>query len=519
VRGLALSILIWSVTAAAVSAEVVYKVGITAFRDKSATMREWAPTMAYLSSKIAGTRFVAVPGNLQELEAAIRAKDLDFVVTNPEHYILMEAVYGVSRVATLVKRENGQIVKQFGGVIFVRSDRADLRAPGDVRGKRIAAVDRTSFAGFLLQYDLLMQQGVDIEDDSQIDYVGFPQDLVVRAVLERRADVGFVRTSLLESMAQEGKLDLSQIKVINPSPAPHFPFLLSTGLFPEWPFAVAPHVAVEITNQVAAALLLMPPDSDAARSARYYRWSTPVEYLSVQNLMRRRHVYPYDKAEDISPLDIFRQYAVSILVASFSVALIMAVLYLHARRLNAALKHSRRELVHLAHHDTLTGLPNRNLLNHDLRKAIARAQRTGKKFAVCLMDLDGFKPINDKLGHKVGDEVLREIARRVTDILRRGDTIARWGGDEFVLLLDGVATEGQLTEVLDRTLSVVSAPLACADGARVTTSVGVSQYPTDSSDAEGLVKRADEAMYQAKRSGGNRFVLYAAQGQPRAACT
>ncbi|MBS0345160.1 MAG: diguanylate cyclase [Proteobacteria bacterium] len=487
-------------------AQQVFRVGITSFRDKSVTLREWSPTMDYLADKIPGSRFVAVPMSLREFEAAVSRHEIDFVITNPEHYILLETVHGVSRVATLVKRENGVLVNQFGGVIFTRADRADIHDLGDVKGKRIASVDRSSFAAFLLQYDLLKEHDVDVDRDCHVDFLGFPQDLSVRAVLDGRADVGFVRSSVLEAMAREGKIELAQIRILHPTRAGEFPFLISTGLFPEWPFAAAPQVPIDIRNQVAAALLTMPPDAPAARSARYYRWSTPVEYLSVQNLMRRHHIYPYDKIEAITLRELFQQYAVHVVAATLTLILVMASLYLRARRLNAALSRSRQALDHQAHYDALTGLPNRNLLDYDLERALSQARRTGQEFALCLMDLDGFKPINDRWGHKVGDEVLREIARRLQHGLRAGDRVARWGGDEFVLLLGGVATRQQLTEIIERILHSVAMPLDSCSGAQVCASIGVSLYPQTATDAEGLLKSADEAMYKAKHAGGNRFV-------------
>lgn len=498
--------------ASVVCAEQVYRVGVTSFRDKAVTLDEWGPTMAFLSAQIADARFEVVPLTLPEFEAALAHRELDFVLTNPQHYIVVEARFGVSRVATLVKRENGKVVKQFGGLVFARSDRQDIRGLEDIKGRRIAAVDRTSFAGFLLQYDLLMRAGVDIEQDCKLDFLGFPQDLVVNAVLERRADVGFVRTGVLEAMAREGKIDLSRLSVINAVPTPDFPFLISTELYPEWPLAAAPHVSIDITNKVVAALLLMPPDGPAARSARYHRWSTPLEYQRVQALMRRHGVYPYDQREPIPLADVLRAYSVPILAGVLVLSLVLVVLYVRTRRLNVALKRSREKLSEMAHSDALTGLPNRNLLDDRLAFMLAKAQRSGTRIAVCLLDLDGFKPINDRWGHQVGDAVLREVARRLSATLRDGDTVARWGGDEFVLLLEGAAADWQLFEIMKRVLAAVALDLDLCPGCRVTASIGVSLFPSDADDAGQLLLHADQAMYEAKKEGGDRFVVYSPAG-------
>jgi ABC-type phosphate/phosphonate transport system substrate-binding protein len=122
-------------------------------------------------------------------------------------------------------------------VIFTRSDRPDIHRLEDLKGKRVAAVDRTSFAAFLLQYDILKQHGVDLDTDSQIRFLGFPQDLCVMAVLDGKADAGFVRTGVLEAMAREGKIDLARLRIINPTPFPTFPSSSAPGSIPSgrWP--------------------------------------------------------------------------------------------------------------------------------------------------------------------------------------------------------------------------------------------------------------------------------------------
>lgn len=508
--------LLWLMVVVALSAavadtpsETVYQVGITAFRDKTVTTREWQPTMDFLSSKIPGSRFVARPMNLAEFQLALGRKELDFVLTNPEHYIIMESLYGVSRLATLVKSANGKLVNQFGGVIFTRSDRPDINRLEDLKGKRVAAVDHSSFAAFLLQYDILKQHGVNLDTDSEVHFLGFPQDLCVTAVLDGKADAGFVRTGVLEAMSAEGKIDLARLRIINPTRFPDFPFLVSTGLYPEWPLAAAPHVKIDIANQVAAALLLMPPDSPAARAARYYRWSTPLEYQRVQNIMRRHRIYPYDKPEPVSLTLIFQQYLAQILGGLFLAFAALGTLYIRTRRLNIDLKTSRQQLHEMAHHDALTGLPNRNLLDDRLTLALAQARRSGNRVAVCLIDLDGFKPINDHLGHKAGDEVLQEVARRLEESLREGDTVARWGGDEFVLLLNNITETDQLEDIMNRVLQTIADSFRVGNGLKLSASIGVSIYPGNAGDPFSLFKHADEAMYRAKKRGGNRFIIHA----------
>ena len=499
--------------AGAEQTERVFKVGVTAFRDKTVTEREWTPTMTYLNNSVKGAHFEVVPMILSEFRGALDKNQLDFIITNPEHYIVFEAQYGFSRVATLVKGEKGKPVNRFGGVIFAKSGRTDLQKLEDLKRQKIAATDKTSFAGYQLQADLLAEHGVNLDRDTSVTFLGFPQDLNVMAVLNGQADVGFVRSGLLESMADEGLIDMSALKVINGWLPPDYPFQLSTQLFPEWPLAVAPHVPMEVANQVVASLLLMPAASAAAKSARYYRWSSPVEYLSVESFMRRRRMFPFDKPEPLALKDLLREHAAVLVALTLSIAMAMGILYLRARRLNGALQISRKSLRELAHHDVLTGLPNRMLLDDRVEHALMLSRRSGKQLAVCLLDLDGFKPVNDQFGHKVGDELLQEVAHRLTASLREGDTVARYGGDEFVMVLNEVSDKAHIHEVLGRVLLAIAKPYASCNDAKVTASIGVSIFPLDANSAEDLYRTADAAMYFAKKGGGNAMAFHQATAQ------
>jgi diguanylate cyclase (GGDEF)-like protein len=161
--------------------------------------------------------------------------------------------------------------------------------------------------------------------------------------------------------------------------------------------------------------------------------------------------------------------------------------------------------------DGLTGLPNRILFNDRLKSVLHDARRTGEVFAVLFVDMDRFKGINDSLGHAVGDQVLVAGARRLTDAVRASDTVARYAGDEFTLILRHVNDRSDVDRIAAKLLKGMQAPLALDDGSElhVTTSIGVSVYPTDATDAEGLVKHADMAMYSAKANGRNNMQAYA----------
>ncbi len=173
------------------------------------------------------------------------------------------------------------------------------------------------------------------------------------------------------------------------------------------------------------------------------------------------------------------------------------------------LKAHEAELHRIAHYDILTGVPNRRLLADRLGQAIARARRSGKTLAVCYLDLDGFKPINDLYGHAAGDQLLIDITERLKDILRAEDTLARLGGDEFVLLFTDLTHFEEKHFVLDRVLAAVNTPLAIgAASISVSASIGVTLYPADDADADTLLRHADQAMYLAKEAGKNRYHLF-----------
>ena len=170
----------------------------------------------------------------------------------------------------------------------------------------------------------------------------------------------------------------------------------------------------------------------------------------------------------------------------------------------------QQELLRLALHDNLTGLANRQLFLDRLHQALGLARRDERLVAVGIVDLDGFKQINDRLGHAAGDEVLKQVAKRLLGSLRETDTLARLGGDEFGLILSGLCNVQEMHSVLHRCITAVASPvtLSGAETIALSASIGVAVYPFDDGEISGIVRHADLALYRAKESGGNGFALF-----------
>jgi diguanylate cyclase (GGDEF)-like protein/PAS domain S-box-containing protein len=173
------------------------------------------------------------------------------------------------------------------------------------------------------------------------------------------------------------------------------------------------------------------------------------------------------------------------------------------------IKENEKQLERLAHYDALTGIPNRLLLADRLQQAIAQARRSGTVLAVCYLDLDEFKQVNDAFGHEAGDRLLVEVARRLQRAVRTGDTVARLGGDEFVFLLPGLDQLSECETIVERLIVDLTQPYSISGrSVSVLASVGIALFPKDGIEAETLMRHADEAMYVAKNAGGNGYGFY-----------
>ncbi|WP_028584708.1 sensor domain-containing protein [Desulfogranum mediterraneum] len=184
-------------------------------------------------------------------------------------------------------------------------------------------------------------------------------------------------------------------------------------------------------------------------------------------------------------------------------------------RIEKELRDSQSKLYRLAHHDTLTGLPNRLLVKDRLNQAIIKGDRIKKSVAIMYLDLDRFKQVNDTLGHDVGDALLVEVATRLQQQCRQSDTVGRLGGDEFVFILDEIASKEDVAMVAHKIIASMEQPVVVqGHQIMISTSVGIALYPDDSADVEGVVKCADMALYEAKELGRNCYRFYNRQTAP-----
>ncbi|UQB42813.1 EAL domain-containing protein [Thiomicrospira microaerophila] len=322
----------------------VYQVGILAFRDKVSTLERWQPLTEYLNRLFDDFQFEPVILHLDELEQAVEGKQVDFVLTQPAHYVLMTYRSGLtSPLASMLNLEGAFVTDHFGGVIFTRSNRDDIVTLRDLKGKRIAAASTTSLGAYQMQAYELLQQGVRLPQDARVLETGQPQSLAVKAVMNGEADVGFVRTGVLEDLVAKNQIDMNQLKLLNAQTLPDFPFITSTRLYPEWPFAAMPHVDKDIARQVAAGLLAIPREGSLALSMGIAGFTIPGDYRTIDLLMRELRLEPFDEVEfTLQDFIEFWFYQLAFALALF-LLLVFATLFYMVRR-QALLKKERNRL-------------------------------------------------------------------------------------------------------------------------------------------------------------------------------
>jgi twitching motility protein PilJ len=270
-----------------------FKIGVLAKRGVAKAMKKWGDTAEYLTQEVEGDSFTIVPLDFDEVFPAIEKKEVDFFLVNSSMFVTAKVKYGASAVSTMVNSRQGKALKSFGGVILTYADRDDINSIADLKGKNFMAVKESSFGGWQMAYKELLDNDLNpLQDVASLQFGG-KHDNVVLAVQNGEVDAGTVRTDTMERMAATGDIDMSEFKIIAAKTYADFPFVVSTALYPEWPFAKTSDTTDEAAAKVAAALTKIKPESKSAKSAKIIGWTAPLDYSEVEDLQKLLKVGAY----------------------------------------------------------------------------------------------------------------------------------------------------------------------------------------------------------------------------------
>lgn len=328
----------------AVQSGAPLRLGVLALDGSESARNRWQATADHLKSALGDRDVLLVPLSYGQVPAAAGNGEIDLVIGNPVLQVDLEARFGAHRLATLRRLIVGQPYTQFGGVLFTRARRVTVETLEDLRGLRLAAVDRDSLSGFLAARRELEALGITPYSDLMVRFEG-SHEAVVEAVTAGESDVGVIRTGMLETLAAQGRLDLDEIRVLaSPQSPPEFPLRLSTPLYPEWAIAALPHLDHSRTQRIAEILLAIDRDSPAARTAGIDGWSPPANYRAVHELMRQLKLAPYT-GDNERPLQSYLADHVGWIIALVLPYLVIAYTAGRAIRDNRHLTSNQNELL------------------------------------------------------------------------------------------------------------------------------------------------------------------------------
>ncbi len=320
------------------------RIGVLAHRGSEQCLTQWSPTAAYLKEKIPEYSFEIVPLDFEQIFEAAEKQQVEFLLANSAIYSELAIKYGARRMCTMNNLgPNGQASAVFGSAVFFLKENCPQPEWKNLKGKTVAAVESTSFGGWLAGRREIEAAGLKPIRDFNLIFAK-THDEVVQKVLNGQADAGVARTDTLERMALQGKIDLNRFALI---PCPQlnfckdFPFLHSSRLYPEWPMAKAAHTPNLLAQEAAIALLQMPADSQAARSALIAGWLVPMDYTLVDDCLKALRVRPFENYGKVSLLEAIRQHWPQV-SALLCLLLILFVLLLRLFALNRQLHEARK---------------------------------------------------------------------------------------------------------------------------------------------------------------------------------
>lgn len=287
---------------------------LVAEEGKDLCFKKWRATAEYLQQRNPQYSANIVCLDYHEIEKAVSDGLVDFTITNPAVYVSLEYIFGASRIATLEEFGSQAASTQFGSVLFTTSGHGDIKTVADLRGKRVAAVDRSSFGGWLMFLRHIKASGLDpFKDFATVNFAGSHRGVVFN-VLNGKADAGIVRTGILEQMASEGIIDATAYRIVDGQPADDvFPYARTTELYPHWALAKMHHVSTDLAEQVMRTFLDISPENEAARAARIQGWTIPLDYYEVHLCLQELKAGPYRYLNASTPLPLtigqfYRQY-------------------------------------------------------------------------------------------------------------------------------------------------------------------------------------------------------------------
>ena len=309
--------------------------GVFAYRPNAVMEAAWQPLADYFNDHLSGLDVELRVLPQPEMQAALVAGELDLIFTNPAHYIdLRTRNQFTGALATLVTLQNGQPSAELGGVVIRRGDADGPTTLKELPGTSIAVVGRQFLGGFAIQAGELKRLGISL-DDLTIVEIGGNHDAVVDAVRAGVADVGFIRTGVLEAKLRDGTLMPDELQVVSPQAHADFPFAVSTRLYPEWAFVAHRSLSHDISKHIAALLFDLPSEHPAARAAGIYGFTIPADYAPVEELMVNLRMPPFDQAPAFVWSDVWERYRATIIpmgLLASSVMVLLALLGLGYRR-------------------------------------------------------------------------------------------------------------------------------------------------------------------------------------------
>lgn len=310
-------------------AENPLRLGILAVRPPAQAFQQWQPLANHLEQALQRRVHLSVH-DFADLEAAVAHNEIDILLTNPGHYILLKHRYRLSSpLVTQITQEGQHVLSTFSGVIFTRAGNASVSTLADLAGQRIATNGTSSLGGYVMAAYEMVLAGVALPAENQLLITGMPHDRAVEAVLSGQADVGFVRSGVIEAMIEERKIDPQHLKIIHRQPHTSFPYLSSTRLYPEWPVVAMGHVPTPLARHLAVALLSLPADSAAAQAAGIGGFTIPADYGDVDLVLRRLRLPPHDQPVEFTFYDLWQQHATwLVLLATLLTLLLLAGLRL-----------------------------------------------------------------------------------------------------------------------------------------------------------------------------------------------